>query len=136
MNNNHLKFLNQLHDRVLEAPKLFRVQLGASIVYKNAAIAYGRNSLKTDPFQAKFSANEFSLHLHAEINAIKKALKKISVDQLQKCTLYVVRIRYNPDTKKMELGLSKPCRGCQSCIAEFGIKKVIYTTHDSGCAFL
>jgi len=72
----------------------------------------------------KYAADEHKIFLHAEIAAIKKALRFYSVDMLRGTTLIVCRV------KKNGLGNSKPCIGCQRAIAEFGIKKVIYTTED------
>jgi tRNA(Arg) A34 adenosine deaminase TadA len=136
MENKHLRFLNLLEESIKECgSKIFRVHIGALLVYKNKPISFGKNHIRTDPFQARFSSNKFQIHLHAEVNAIKQALKKISTEQLKKCTMYVVRVKYNPDSKTNVWGLAKPCMGCSRCLAEFGIKKVIYTV-EGGSAFL
>lgn len=139
VNDRHTKYLDLLETKVINFPKLFAVRVGALIVYKNKPIAFGQNSVKTDPFQAKFRGNPFQLHLHAEVNAIKKSLKKLTLEQIQKSTVYVVRLKMNNPVDHKELkyiwGMAKPCVGCQRALAEFGIKKIIYTT-DDGCAFL
>jgi cytidine deaminase len=78
--------------------------------------------MKTDPFQAKYSAKNECIYLHAEIHAIKNALKNIDVQELRKAKLVVLR------KKGVAYGLAKPCEGCMRAIAEFGIKSVTYTT--------
>ena len=132
----HTKFLNLLENEVINFPKIFRVQLGAMLVYRNVPIAFGKNHIRTDPFQARYSSNKFCIHLHAEINAIKKAIKRISPAQLKDCTMYVVRLKWDTEKLAFVWAMSKPCAGCQQCLAEFGIRKIVYTTEDSGCAFL
>ncbi len=136
MESKHIKFINILESKVINQPKLFSARIGALVVYKNKPIAFGQNYFRTDPFQAKYNGNGFQLQLHAEVNAIKKSLKKISLEQLSKSIMYVVRLKFSPDSGHFEWGLSKPCQGCQKCLVEFGIQKIIYTTDEGGCAFL
>lgn len=94
----------------------------AAIVHKNRIISIGMNSLKSDPFQVKYGRNKDSIFLHAEVAAIKNALKRVEVDFLKRCMLISVRKR--PDGS---IGIAKPCFGCERCIAEFGIRKVLWT---------
>lgn len=106
-------------------------KFGAGIVYKNHLIATGVNSYKTHPLMAEWGQNELSICLHAEIDAIKNALKLITLDQLSKCDLYIVRVK-RPDANSTGWvhGLAKPCKGCTRAIANFDLKKVYYTTDD------
>ena len=114
-----------------------RARLAACVVFKNEIVSVGVNQLKSHPFQARFGKNEDSIFLHAETDAIKNALKCISVDDLAKSTLYVCRVKYC-DTKKREFtwGLSKPCAGCSRAISTFNIKKVCYTCDDGTYKYL
>lgn len=135
MNDKHLKFLSILENKVVNFHKMYNVRMGALIVHRNSIISFGQNDCKTDPFQAKFADHEWRVHIHAEVNAIKKALKHLSTRDIQNATLYVVRLKHNPIDKGFMRGMAKPCKSCQMCLAAFGISKVIYTTED-GCAFL
>ena len=106
-----------------------RFKLAAGIVYRNHLIATGINSYKTHPLMLQFGKNADALFIHAEIDAIKNALRLITQDQLARCDMYVVRVK-RPDTstKKWVHGLAKPCEGCQRAIVSFGLKNIYYTT--------
>lgn len=106
----------------LSNPKAANYRVAAAIVYKNRIVAYGNNSYKSSPFQKRYAADEHKIFLHAEISAIKNALRFLTVDELRYCTLYVCRVTTDG------WGNSTPCVGCQRAIAEFEIKRVIYTT--------
>jgi tRNA(Arg) A34 adenosine deaminase TadA len=94
----------------------------AAIYLGNKLISVGVNQLKTHPLQARFGINRDAIYLHAEIDAIRNALKRISLDDLSRTTLYVARIR---DGKPK---LSKPCAGCTRAILHFNIHDVYWTT--------
>ena len=94
----------------------------AAIVECNGLFIHGRNSRKTHPFQAKWSKNPQAICLHAEVDAIKEALRYLEVDDLKKATLYVARAKADGSP-----GLAKPCEGCARCIAAFGIREVYWT---------
>jgi len=108
-----------------EPVRCFR--LAAGVIYRNILVSVGVNSYKTDPFQARFGTTVHAIHLHAEVAAIKNALRNLSVDELHKATLIVVRVKKREHDKLYEATIAKPCSGCQRCIAEFGIKNVFYT---------
>ncbi len=119
-------------ERVADTADHERYFLAAAVVIKNKIISFGINRMKTDPFQAKYGKNKECIYMHAEIHAIKNALRHVEVDALRKADLYVLRIR-NEDRGR---AMSKPCEGCQRAIAEFGIRNVIYTTDDGDTATL
>lgn len=108
-----------------------RFKLAAGIVYRNHVIATGINSYKTHPMMLQFGKNSEALFIHAEIDAIKNALRLITPDQLSKCDMYVVRVK-RPDNNLRSWchGLAKPCVGCQRAIISFGLKNIYYTTND------
>jgi len=97
----------------------------------NNIISTGFNSSKTHPFQKKFAKNEMAICLHAEIDAIKNALRNISVDEMSKTNLYICRVKRMNRGGKYITGLSKPCQGCMRAIITFGIKNVFYTEENS-----
>ena len=107
-------------------------KLAAAVVFRNRIVSVGLNSMKSHPMAAKYGKNEHAIFLHAEVAAIKNALREIEVDQLSKCDLYIARVKKEqPFARTVVWGLAKPCVGCQRAIAEFGLKRVIYTC-DSG----
>jgi cytidine deaminase len=126
----HFKHLINLAEGIEEPVKCFR--LAAGVIHKNMLISTGVNSYKTDPFQARFGSTEHAIHLHAEVSAIKTSLRKLSVDDLQKATLVVVRVKKKDHNKIYRATMAKPCVGCQRCLAEFGIKNVFYSGECGG----
>jgi deoxycytidylate deaminase len=124
------KIINTLTDIAIANPGIRNNQFkfGAGIVYRNHIIATGVNSYKTHPLMAQWGQNEESICLHAEIDAIKNALKIITVDQLSKCDMYIVRVkRPEPNSTQWTHGLAKPCEGCQRAIVNFDLRNVFYT---------
>jgi deoxycytidylate deaminase len=103
-------------------PPVSSVRVAAALVYKNRIVSYGVNSYKTSPLQKKYGKNEHAIFLHAEISAIKHALRQLTLDQLSRSNLIICRVNHTG------MAMSKPCVGCQRAIAQFGIRKVFYTT--------
>jgi deoxycytidylate deaminase len=105
-----------------------RARLAAAVVIRNEIVSVGFNRRKTHPFQAKFRADEHKVYLHAETDAINRALKYCSKEELKKATLYVARVKYiDNKSERMTWAQSKPCKGCQSAIIKYGLKSVIHT---------
>lgn len=105
-----------------------RAKICAVMVYKNRVVSVGYNSSKTHPIQARFAKNEHAIHIHAEIDAIRKASNILSSSEMKKTTLIVIRVKQNG-----KWGNARPCagsngQGCQSAISCFGIKNVLYST--------
>ena len=108
-------------------------RLAAAIVYKNRVISVGINQKRSHPFQAKYSANEDAIYLHAETDTIRTALRHLTDKQLAKSPLYVCRIKHQDGPgSPLTWGLSKPCPGCQRAIATFDIKNVVYSDEGKG----
>ena len=105
-------------------------KIASAIVLKKRVISIGKNSMKTHPFQKKYSKHEGSICIHAENDAIMKALRIIGVEDLKRSVLYVSRAKKESPKGKYILGNSKPCAGCSSAIAAFGIKKVVYVNEE------
>lgn len=86
--------------------------------------------MKSDPLQAKYGTNG-RIYIHAEIAAIKNALRTISVDDFKRATMIVVRTKCSDDNPQLIVsGMAKPCAGCMRAIAAFGIKDVFYSTNE------
>ena len=107
-------------------------RLAACVVHKGKIVSFGLNRLKSHPFQLLYGKNKDALFLHAEVDAIYRATKKLDSAELAKSTLYVARLkRAHSIHKGFVNGLARPCVGCARCIATFGLKRVIYTTEQS-----
>ena len=102
-------------------------RIAAAVVRRGKVISYGYNHKKTHPFQTRFCKNPHAIFFHAEVHAIKNALKSIDVEDLSKCELYIVRAKRNSTNRKWITGMSKPCSGCQKCIDLFDLKSVYYS---------
>ena len=61
-----------------------RAKLAAAVVIKNEIIAIGFNRRKSHPFQAQYQTNDKQIYLHAETDAINRALKYITKEELKK----------------------------------------------------
>jgi deoxycytidylate deaminase len=110
-----------------------RAKLAAAIVIKNEIVAIGLNRKKSHPFQVQFQANDKQIYLHAENDAINRALKYISRDEMKKSSLYIARVKFiDNKTKQVIWAESKPCIGCQKAIKLYGISNVIHTCADGG----
>ena len=119
--------------KVAEANDGSNVRFASAITYRNKIVSIGFNHKKSHPFQAKFSKNPEAIFLHAEVHAIKNALREIDVDELPKCDIYITRVKKKKaGDKHFVWGLSKPCPGCERAISEFGIKRTIYTCDETG----
>jgi tRNA(Arg) A34 adenosine deaminase TadA len=103
-------------------------RIAAAIVLKGRIVSFGFNTYKTHPLAKLYSKNAFSVSLHAELMAIKNALKVVTPLDLERCSLYVVRVKYTDKTKTQETtGLAKPCSGCAKAILAFNLREVIYS---------
>ena len=89
----------------VKAYQLGEVPVGAVIVYKNKIIARGHNTRELSQ----------SVLGHAEINAIKKASKKIGSWRLEDCDIYVTL---------------EPCSMCSGAIIQSRIKNLYFGAYD------
>lgn len=128
----HTNYINDLFAIARDVTPVASARIAAFIVLNNSVISVGVNSVKTSPFQKRWGKNETAICIHAEISAIKNALKKIDTQSLKNTTMYIARAKKNGQKGKDVFGLAKPCLGCQRAIAAFGIKKVYHTTDVHG----
>ena len=105
------KFMKEAIRQAKKAYALREVPIGCVIVYEGKIIARGCNRRNTDK-------NTTS---HAEINAIRKASKKLGDWRLEGCTLYVTL---------------EPCQMCAGAIVQARIDKVVIGSMNpkAGCA--
>ena len=122
--------IDLLFDEAQEAKPIFGARVAAAVVYKNKIISIGRNQKKTHPQQKKYSKHPQSIHLHAENEAIIKAMRHLTVEQIGKTTMYIARARRSSSTGPFEYGNVAPCSGCEKALKEYKIKTVYYTNDE------
>jgi len=105
------KFMKQAIKQARKAEAIDEVPIGCVIVQNNKIIARGYNRRNID-------RNTLS---HAELNAIRKASKKLGDWRLDGCEMYVTL---------------EPCQMCAGAIVQSRIKKVYIgcMNHKAGCA--
>lgn len=118
-----MKQFNFLHDLLLlhQEKPAFRCSHMAGIWLRGRLVSVGYNQRKTHPLQTKFGKNKWAVYLHAEIDAIKNFLKTHTLKDLERSSMFVVRMKHNL------LSNSEPCSGCKKAIAHFNIKKVYWS---------
>ena len=90
---------------------------GAVVIYRGKIIGRGYNK---DSIENINRVNKWTIH--AEVDAIKNALRNISKENLKQSILVVVRVM-----KDGETSMSAPCKCCKSFIEKCGIKTTYYS---------
>lgn len=105
------KYMSEAIKQAMKAYDLGEVPIGCVIVYQNKIIARGYNRRTTDK-------NTLS---HAELNAIRKASKRLGDWRLDGCEMYITL---------------EPCQMCAGAIVQARIKKVYIGCMNpkAGCA--
>lgn len=103
--NNHIKYMKEAIKEAQKAAEELEVPVGAVVVYKNKIISRGRNRRE----------NSQNALLHAEIEAINNACKKLNSWRLIDCKLYVTL---------------EPCPMCAGAIINSRISEIIYGASD------
>ncbi len=105
------KFMGEAIRQAKKAYALDEVPIGCVIVYEGKIIARGYNRRNTDK-------NTLS---HAELNAIRKASRKLGDWRLDGCTMYVTL---------------EPCQMCAGAIVQSRIRRVVMGCRNpkAGCA--
>ena len=110
-------------------------RIASAVVIDGNIISIGTNQNRTDPFQKRFARNDkCGALLHSEVDSIKKALKRVSFNDLSRATVYVCRTKYSApreDGGKMQWGLAKPCAGCERLLLQWAeVARIVYTTDE------
>ncbi len=105
------KYMREAIRQAKKAEALKEVPIGCVIVYEDRIIARGYNRRNTDR----------NTTAHAEINAIRKASKKLGDWRLEGCTMYVTL---------------EPCQMCAGAIVQARIDRVVIGSMNpkAGCA--
>lgn len=116
------KVFDQLHLIAKDIVPVRRFRHAAAIVVKREIVGLGINRLKSHPLQIKFARNPESIYLHAEIDALRNALHRVTAEDLRRATLYVLKL-----DSRGNRGNSAPCEGCAKMVDYFNIRKVVHT---------
>ena len=105
------KYMKEAIRQAKKAYALMEVPIGCVIVYEGKIIARGYNRRNTDK-------NTLS---HAELNAIRKASKKLGDWRLEGCTMYITL---------------EPCQMCAGAIVQARVSRVVIGSMNpkAGCA--
>ncbi len=105
------KYMKEAIRQAKKALALNEVPIGCVIVYQDRIIARGYNRRKTDK----------NTLAHAELNAIRKASKKLGDWRLEGCTIYVTL---------------EPCQMCSGAIVQARMDRLVIgcMSPKSGCA--
>ena len=116
--------MKKLLEIARDQPRVFGVRIVAAIYKGNRLVSYGFNSHKSHPFQRQWAPHPEAIYTHAEVDAIRNALKRD--EDLTRCILYVAR------WTNQGQALAEPCDGCRAAIKAFGIKKTYWSLKDAG----
>lgn len=116
------KIIDILQKVATDIQKCGGAKIASAVVFRDRILGLGVNQYKSNPLQLKYARNPDSIFLHAEIDAIRSALRRAKVELMPKCDLYIIRIR-----GENIFGNARPCPGCMRAIEEFGFKRIIYS---------
>ena len=107
----HDKYMKEALRQAKKAYALNEVPIGCVIVYEDKIIARGYNRRNTD----------HNTLAHAELNAIRKASKKLGDWRLEGCTMYITL---------------EPCQMCAGAIVQARVDQVVIGSMNAkaGCA--
>lgn len=128
---NHQQRINELLKIAELTDRVGSGKLAASIWHRNDLIALGRNQLKSHPLQKRFASNKEKIFLHAETDAISKAVKS---EMIIGSWMYVARVKKSGN--KTVAGMAKSCDGCLSAAVHFGLHGICYTTDTAELGFI
>lgn len=116
------KYFRLVYDMILEHPDRDDLTAlhGTILVRGGNPISLALNSPRRTEFSDHY-ATHASYTIHSELNAVRRARKKID---LTGCVAYNLRLDKNGLVR-----LSAPCPGCTKLFMDYGIKKCFYSTN-------
>lgn len=108
-----------------DVAKVRSARLAAAVYQRNKLISLGVNSYKTHPMAKKYQKHDKTDCLHAEVAAIKNALRNNK--DLSGMSLYVARAIFDNEKTEAQWANAQPCNGCREAIKAHKIKRVYYT---------
>jgi tRNA(Arg) A34 adenosine deaminase TadA len=115
-------YLNLAIETAIANPILKLPKMAAVLITPEGGIFIGRNQLKSHPLQAAWGARNGrpkSIFLHAETDAIVKALKQ-GMETID--AIYIARV-----SKRGIPALARPCDVCLALLAHFNVRKIQWT---------
>jgi tRNA(Arg) A34 adenosine deaminase TadA len=106
-------FLNEAINQAMKSD--MNSNHGAILVRRGKIVGKGYNRYVNSNCDKIFS-------IHAEVSAIKNALKKVHPDELKMCELIIIRVN-----NENECLNSKPCEKCSKIINMYNIRKVYHS---------
>jgi len=101
-----------------------RYKMSAGVVHRRDLVATGDNSYKSHPLMTGPGYNSEQIFMHAEVDAVRNALRLIPQSDLSQCAIYIIRVKRSRDLTGWQYGMAKPCRGCAGVITSFGIERL------------
>ena len=101
-----------------------RYKMSAGVVHRRDLVATGVNSYKSHPLMTGPGYNSEQIFMHAEVDAVRNALRLIPQSDLSQCAIYIIRVKRSRDLTGWQYGMAKPCRGCARVITSFGIERL------------
>lgn len=127
----HDRYLDMLEAMASAMDPVNGYRVVACVVIQNKLVSVGQCRYKTHPLQAKYSKNDDAIFLHAEIDAIKNALRNHSISDLTKADMYVLRLRkVSTNDHTFIRASAKPCRGCSMAVKAYELRNVYYTNDE------
>ena len=114
--------------RVHEYDPTHQTYMAALIVKGGRTLSVGFNSRRSSGLQEHYKLNAHQIGIHAEIDAILSARRKID---LQGSKIIVVRRLKNDTAENPAIGLAKPCVMCQAVLYSYGIKRAHFTVSNT-----
>jgi deoxycytidylate deaminase len=132
----NLRVIKMLTRLAIENPGTrTRYKMSAGIVHRRDLVSTGVNSYKSHPLMTGPGYNSEQIFMHAEVDAVRNALRLINQNDLSECAIYVVRVKRSRDLKGWQYGMARPCRGCTRMIASFGIDSVWWSEDHEPIAY-
>ena len=115
-------YLNLAIEAAITNPIIKLPKMAAVLITPEGDIFLGRNQLKSHPLQAAWGARNGrpkSIFLHAEIDAVIKALKQ-GMKEID--SIYVARVN-----RSGVPNVARPCPVCFACLVSFNVKDIQWT---------
>jgi hypothetical protein len=111
-----------------KSPEVRNYRICASVVYRHRdVVSLGFPRKKTHPIQAKFGKNKEAIYIHAEVEALLRAMRVTKLNA-KDYSIYIARVK-RPGAFSTDFieGDARPCKGCGSFIHFCGLSQVIHT---------
>jgi len=112
------------HDPKLPAILTAMIVSGGRVL----SVGFNRRTPSGNGLQEYYKTNPFCNSIHAEVDAVLSARKKID---LRGSKMYIVRRQRGDCAENPKIVLAKPCEMCQAVLFSYGIKRATYTVSNN-----